>query len=483
MPNKNYFDISRPLILALLVGGWLVGRATPALAQPRQAPPYVIDLSAQPLAVPTRTFYIRQVLDGRTTRGGIGTVRRGMGNVPQRADLKPTVALALQALVDQQLPARPTDQPLLALVRTLHVQEDFTFTTEQASDAVALDFYLLDAQGNVHFALATSDTVRSKGLETTARHPRQLVQAIQACLTQLTRVDWASVAAQPGRPVAELLGARPVASATYPVLTDSVRPAGYYRTFLDFRNNSPVAGPVVVVPERVFGKGWAGISTYTPHVQGPDGSRGAQLRGAWGFSDGRQLYVLFHRRYWLLARQGNSFGFVGPGAADPGAASTAAVLGGVTGGIVGGVVGGAMAANSTSGRPIAYSLDLLTGLITTLTDDERTAPPDTVLLHVYCRKSSLGTKPEPVYLNNVLVGRLAENQALTIPYTDHISEVRLRLGTRKDRELVLRPDFLAPVYVKVGRYPDDDTLSPLEVVPAKVGAADLQAVQPDAKLN
>jgi hypothetical protein len=364
------------------------------------------------------------------------------------------------------------------------VQEDITFTTEQATDVVALDFYLLDAQGNAHLALATRDTVRSKGLETTARHPRQLAQALQACLGQLAGVDWGRVAAQPGRPVAELLAPRPVASATYPVLTDSVRPAGYYRTFLDFRNNSPVASPaLVIVPERVFGKGWAGISTYTPYLQEPDGGRGAPLRGAWGFSDGRQVYVFFHKRYWLLARQGNSFGFVGPGAADPGAASTAAVVGGIAGGVVGGVVGGAMAANSTSGRPVDYTLDLLTGLVSTLTDDERTAPPDTVLLHVYCRKSSLGTKSEPVYLNGQLVGRLTENQALTIPYTDHLSEIRLRLGTRKDRELVLRPDFLAPVYVKVGRYPDDDTLPPLEVVPAKVGAADLRQLNPNAKLD
>lgn len=450
--------------------------AVPACAQPRQVAPYVIDLSAQPLVVPGRTFYIRQVLDGRAVRGGIGTVRRGLANVPQRADLRPTVAGALQALFDQQLPARPADQPVLALVRALHVQEDLTITTEQATDVAALDFYLLDAQGNAHLALATRDTVRSRGLETTARHPRQLAQALQAGLVQLAGMSWGTVAAQPGRPVAELVAARSAASPTYPALTDSVRPAGYYRTFLDFRNNSPVAGPLVVVPERVFGKGWAGISTYTPHLPEPDGARGAPLRGAWGFSDGRQVYVFFHKRYWLLARQGNGFGFVGPGAADPGAASTAAVVGGIAGGVVGGVVGGAMAANSTSGRPIDYTLDLLTGNITTLTDDERTAPPDTVRLHLYCRKSSLGTRPEPVYLNGTLVGQLAENQALTIPYTDHLSEVRLRLGTRKDRELVLRPDFLAPVYIKVSRYPDDDTLPALEVVPAKVGTADLQAL-------
>jgi hypothetical protein len=125
-------------------------------------------------------------------------------------------------------------------------------------------------------------------------------------------------------------------------------------------------------------------------LQQPDGTRGEQLRGAWGFSDGQQVYCYYHKRYWQLARQGDSFGFVGPSVADPGAVSTAAVLGGLA--------GGAIAAASTSGRPTDYTLDLLTGRVSTLATEEYNPTPDTVLVHVYCRKSSLSTKPEPVYL-------------------------------------------------------------------------------------
>jgi hypothetical protein len=469
--SKLYSTLGRQL-LPLLCGGWLASGPVLAQAQTQQLPPYVIDLSEQALAVPGRTFFIKQVLDGRTARAGIGTVRRGMANAPQRAELKPSVATALQALLTQQLPDRPTDQPVLALVRTLHVQENITFTSEQASDEVAIDFYLLDDQGQAHFALTTRETVQSKGLETTGRHPRQLTQALQACLAQLAGVDWTHVAAQPGRPAAELLARPAAASRAYPVLTDAQRPAGFYRTFLDFRNNSPVASPALVVTsERVFGNGWAGISTYTPYLQQPDGTRGEQLRGAWGFSDGQQVYCYYHKRYWQLARQGDSFGFVGPSVADPGAVSTAAVLGGLA--------GGAIAAASTSGRPTDYTLDLLTGRVSTLAAEEHNPTPDTVLVHVYCRKSSLGTKPEPVYLNGTQIGQITENQIFTIPYTDHLSEMRLRLGSRTGRELVFQPDFLAPVYVKVGRYPDDESKPPLEVVPAKVGTFDLRFIKPN----
>ena len=181
------------------------------------------------------------------------------------------------------------------------------------------------------------------------------------------------------------------------------------------------------------------------------------------------MYVYFHKRYWLLARQEGGFGFVGPGTADPGAVGTAAVLGGLA--------GAALASASTSGRPTDYTLDLLTGRVSTLPEAEHTAPPDTVLLHIYCRKSSLGPQPELVYLNDKLVGQLAENQVFTIPYTDHVSEIHLRLGTRAGRELVFQPDFLAPMYVKVARYPDDDTRPPLEIVPAKVGSFDLRVIK------
>ncbi|RYY13833.1 MAG: hypothetical protein EOO36_15210 [Cytophagaceae bacterium] len=82
-----------------------------------------------------------------------------------------------------------------------------------------------------------------------------------------------------------------------------------------------------------------------------------------------------------------------------------------------------------------------------------------------------------MYLNDKVVGEIADNQLLTIPYTEHVGDVHLRLGTRKDRELVLQPDFLAPVYVKVVRYPDDETRPPLEVVPAKVGTFDLRVIK------
>lgn len=431
---------------------------------------YYIDLSGQALAVPDRTFYIREVLDGRSSRAGVGTVLRGMGNLKQRAELKPSVPAALQALLTAQLPARPTDQPVLAVVRAVLVQEKVSLASELASDDLALDFYLLDAAGQAHFVLSTSETVESRGLETTARHPRQLAQALQACLLPLTQADWGRAAAQPGVAPAQLLAAPAAPLPAYPVLADTAHPAGYYRTFLDFRRNAPVTAPALLV-EAVPNprQGWGGTYEYQPYLQLPGGGRGETLRGAWGFSDGRQLYIWHRRGYRLLVRQpGGDFNFVSGGEADPGAVSTGALLGGA--------LGAGIAAASTSGQPTDYTLHLLSGRVTALAGDAG-FQADTVQLYIYSRRSSRTATPQPVYLNGAPVGQLGENQLVVVPYTDKLREVRLRLGTAP--ELVLQPDFQGPVYVKVRRKPEETpSQPPLEVVTAKTGAFDLRLLRP-----
>lgn len=339
---------------------------------------YYIDLSNQPLAVSGRTFFIKQVADGRPNRvGGIGSVLRGMVNAPHPADLRPSPALAVQAVCDAQLLARPTDRPVLAVVRALFVQENLTFTTEEARDDVGMDFYLLDTAGQAHFALSTTATVTSSGLETTGRHGRQLVQALQTCLTRLVTADWDRVAASPALSVAEAVaGQTGAAGATFPILAVAERKAGFYRTFQDFRDNTPIQTPALVVSTQPNSqRGWRGSESYVPFLQRPDGSAGEALRGVWGFSDGKQLFIYHRNGYYLLVPQGDNFRFVGPSAPDPQAMTTGAILGGVAGGLI--------AASSTSNKPVDYSLDLRTGRIDPLKHATATPLPAERPTHVF----------------------------------------------------------------------------------------------------
>ena len=426
---------------------------------------YYIDLNNLPLALPTRTFFIKQVADGRPSRSlGVGSVLRGLGNVPRPADLRPSPALALQAVCDAQLPARPTDQPVLAVVRALFVQENMTFSTEQARDDLALDFYLLDAAGQAHFALSTTETVASKGLETTGRHGRQLVQALQACLTQLNAANWVSVAAGPGVSVADAVAGRTGDDGTaYPVLAEEGRRAGFYRTFLDFRNNSPIQTPALVVEARPnTHRGWGSSSVYTPYLQRPDGTTGEALRGAWGFSDGKQLFIYHRNGYYLLIPQGSGFRFLGPSAPDPQAMTTGALLGGA--------IGGAIVASSTSNQPTDYSLDLRTGRVGPLELATNTSPsaerPTQVF--VYRPRNAKGPAVRIRLGADQPVRELAAGDYLELaPVAGQPLQISLVPATGPEVPLAVVPTSEAPTYLECR--PDEAV--PLRQVAVEAGAA------------
>jgi len=444
----------------------LLATARPAAAQQV----YHVELSGQPLALPTRTFFIKQVADGRPSRVPIvGTVLRGMGNVPRPADLQPSPALALQAVCDAQLPARPTDQPVLAVVRALFVQENMTFTTEQARDDLGLDFYLLDAAGQAHFALSATETVASKGMETTGRHGRQLVQALQACLTQLAATDWASAAARPGVPVADAVAGRPGdAGPAYPVLAEAGRRAGFYRTFLDFRNNTPIETPALVVESKAnTHQGWGGSAVYLPYLQRPDGSAGEALRGAWGFSDGKQLFIYQRNGYYLLLRHEDGFRFLGPSGPDPQAMTTGALLGGVAGGLA--------ASASTSNQPTDYSLDLRTGRVAPLELATVRVPaverPTQVF--VYRPRAAKGPAARLRLGAGQPVRELAAGDYLELaPVAGQPLQISLLPLTGPEMPLTVVPTSEAPTYLEC----QPTGAAPLRQVDATTGAAALTKI-------
>jgi hypothetical protein len=85
---------------------------------------YYLDLAAQPLNLPAPAFTVEQVLDGRANRAGIGTVHRGLSNIPQVASLRPSVAAALTTYLQAQLPPGSAKKPRHVLVvNQLHLTE------------------------------------------------------------------------------------------------------------------------------------------------------------------------------------------------------------------------------------------------------------------------------------------------------------------------------------------------------------------------
>ena len=101
--------------------------------QAAQAQVYDLDLGKQVLSLSERAMYIEQVLNGRAKRTGIGTVHRGVDNALQQADPRPNVPQALPTGVQAQIPQRPTDHPIVLVVRQLALTEEITAFSEKAS--------------------------------------------------------------------------------------------------------------------------------------------------------------------------------------------------------------------------------------------------------------------------------------------------------------------------------------------------------------
>ncbi len=454
-------------------GRWLVGLLWLSFGvQPVAAQVYYVDINGQTLSLPERTFSVEQVLDGRQDRAGIGRVHRGLANIPQQADLQPSVAAALTQFVQAQLPPRPTDHPVVLVVRGLRLGERITTFSEHAQVELVVDVYAHLADG-FHYVLSAAELVESKGIETTAHHPVNLSLALQRCLMQCQAVAWDKLPAQPARTLAELQQlAHPMPPAlTYAILTDSVRPRGYYPTFLAFRNNQPVTAPdlhLEATPRTA--KGWEGSTEVVAYLLPASGAAKEPLGKVWGFSDGQQLYVRHNRHYLPLTRVGNAFRFVGFSDADPGAVSTA--------GFLGGALGGAIAASATAGRPIELTLNMTTGSISPFADAGQSRPRrDTVTLYVY-RPRGETTEPVRLLLDGQFVGELASNSFLALPWTDQEHEPHLRLEGTTDADLAFIPGSTPAVYIKVITQPgleaDRETL---ERVPLKEGAFDVRAIK------
>ena len=455
------------LLLALLLAGAGAGQAA-------RAQVYYLDLSKQVLSLPDRAVHVEQVLDGRAKRTGIGTVHRGVYNALQPADLRPSVPQALTAWMQSQLPPRPTDHPVVLVVRQLALAEEINAFSEKASLDLAIDVYAHLADG-YHFVLSAAELVESKGLETTARHPANLALALQRCLAQCQSVNWAQLPPQPARTLAELqqLGHPAAPALVYAILTDSVHRKGYYPTFLAFRNNQPVTEPALSVASTPrTAKGWEGTLEVVPTLAPTPTAPSETLRKVWGFSDGKQLYVLHNRRYLPLTRDGSVFRFVGFAGPDPGAVGTA--------GYLAGPLGAGIAAASTTSKPADFTLDMVTGAVSPFRETSGPAPADTALIYVYRRA---GTTPGPtrVLLNGKVVAELGEWQFATIPWTDKLHEVSLCLEGAAGQCAAFIPEFGRTAYVEVARNPTDAAKPALEQVAAKKGVFDLRVIRARTK--
>lgn len=412
---------------------------------------FLIDLQKQPISLPDRNFYIKQVVDARTVKTTIGQVRRGPANVKVNANLRNGPEIEILACLNNSLPPKADFKPLIMKVVKLKIYERTQVSTEAATAELAVEFFVPDGEAYlpVHRAAAV---VQRKGLDVTTRHNDNIAEALQKCLRQLLEsawdehppagpaVSWAEVTA----PAAELEEAQ-----DYPIFRAEMPAKGIYGSFREFRDNRPgVTDGFTIESKPRAGKEWRGTNEVAPSYANANGVQ-KQIRKVWGFSDGSTCYILFRGEYFPLEIQDNVVTFYGYSGPDQAAVTAGSIAGGLTGVLI--------ASAATSKGKARYIVDMLTGEHATFdvdSDEGRSLGGIPARITIYCRDNK-AARPVQVTLK------------------DRQDSLTAELGPNSFTELEwmnLRDDVLACVEGQTGDclqfLPSVDQPNYLELIPA-----------------
>ena len=450
---------------------------------------YYLDLTAQLLDVPGRTVAVAQVLDGRTGQPPLGIVYQGLGGKSAAVAFRQGLEPGLTAFVQAQLLPRPTDHVVVLCLRSLHVGETMGGNKQQATAELAADVYERRPDG-YHFVQSVGAQASDQGREVTGRHAGHVAQLLGRCLGQLAAADWAAVGARPARTLAQLRTDGPAAGGRSATLILRASPRwGIYHRFDQFLANRPdtsLAFRLDTIRRRfrnpLAAVRWQGVARVRPLVPNELG-KSAVPADAWGFSDGRQVFVRYDKQFYPLTRQGNFFTFVAEAPVDQLHAAAQAQAQGRAG-LIAGAVGGAMARTSVvdhTAEPMAYGLDLATGALGPYPGLRTPMAPDTAYVYVYCPvQTAANAAPVRVYVDGHEAGLLRPGTYLEVPWTRYGKPMQLCLGSLPTPSpcQYLVPNTAQLNYLKVN---PTNASQPWQWVPARQGSADLDELDKRSK--
>lgn len=452
-----------------------------------QAQTYYLNLSGQQLSVPGRTVVVEQVLDGRGQPAAIGFVYKGMGSKPAAVLFKQGMETELTALV-RQLPARPTDHPVVLCLRQLRVGEEIGNFGEEARADLAADVYAHLPDG-YHFVQSVGAHTSERSVDVTHTHARHLTELLSFCLSKLATADWTAAAARPALALGRLATDVPPAPAaatrrSLPILREAPR-RGLYQNLGQFLANQPDT----TLPFRVdtvrhryrsewAAQRWKGVAQVRPQPE-KKGREGKLPDGLWGFCDGRQVFVQYQERYFPLMRQGSFFTFVGEAPLDVAYATQAQANA---------YRGPAMAPTSTmsirvpdhTSEPAAYALDMRTGELAPYPGLTPLTRTDTAYVYVYRPSFPAGSAAVRVLLNGHEAGSLRPGEYLELPWPYFARPLQLCVAGSPGVEACqyLVPNTSRPSYL---RLTPGAAAGLWQWVPAAQGNADLDALDKLAK--
>jgi len=445
-----------------------LGLRQPLLAQR----PHVIELHQQTLHLPTRSFYVQQVVDARPDTATLGQVHLGIINRPVEVVLAGRTAPYLHEYLTHQLPARPMDRPLVLRLIALRVAENILYNSETSKAQCAFEWYEPLPTGLYRRLGGATGTASRGGLDVTGFHASNLAAAMQRSLEKVD-LTASPTGETPLVTLAQLSSFADLAAAgpAYPVLEAAVINKGRYRTFHDFRNNAPDHSLPFEVETTAHTEGsLAGTYRVHPYTTDAAGKHRPLPADTWGFSDGQTIFIRYQNTYFPLERRGNQLSFrvysVQPGPL---------ILG--VGGLVGTAVGAALSAATTHAYIHEFTVDIANGNVFDSTNLTQVSGPvaDSARVVVYRFDGAKAGAPALVLLNGVAQDSLKANNQRTLRLHHQSGPWRLSLRTAAgETNLDLQPSFKQTNFVACEAA--SGTAPQLHVVPSKEGEFALRRI-------
>ncbi len=160
-----------------------------------------------------------------------------------------------------------------------------------------IEFYL--RRGSDHFILYRYDTTITRNLYVTKDASLLLEQALISSLSKLKELDskFQSIVETKRKFSWEEIAVHNQKQFDIPVLKDTSLVRGIYFSFDEFKNNNPTQRDFEVEKDKLID---------LIFIKQPDGTQ-TPIRGAWGYCDGKNMYIKSMDNYFLLQQQGNAF--------------------------------------------------------------------------------------------------------------------------------------------------------------------------------
>lgn len=262
---------------------------------------YRISLSNFSLDTAGIHFKVSEIIDARLDKNVMGLIQRGMNN---RKDLalfeKPGLKEIDDILLRSGLMTGKTG--FVIRINTLYISELIRGMKETAKAELGLDFFIKSNEDLYYHVCSIFVTSEPKGLDVTNKHPANIVNVLRQALIQFANYDYGSNESKAFEYEELNDPNQSFRNIDFRILKTDRYNEGFYASFNEFISNAP---SIPIDCEIKLGKNIKVKCKNSSEVFETEES-------VYGFAKGNSLYVLFHRKFYLLQKDDDGFYFLGP---------------------------------------------------------------------------------------------------------------------------------------------------------------------------